>query len=963
MSVIGTVVGALSIPGLDFELPIEILVLGLITGLTYSLLGLGLTLVYKTSRILNFAHGEMGALPALLIPVFVINHRWNFWLAFLVAVAVAVTIGVLMEMTVIRRLRNASRLVVLVATIGVAQLLFLANILIPKGGDLGGSAYPTPFDLSATIGDVRLGPGRLMILFVVPLLALGLTWFFRRSRIGRASRAVAEDTDIAQISGVPIRRVSMTVWVLAGLLAGLSAILIGPTRPIETQAALGPALLLRALGAAMLGGLTNLPAVFAGGIVIGLVEALVLWNYPTGGVLEVVLFGIILLSFLFQKQLRQAVRGSEGSSHSLAGRIAALHPRLAAHPTVQNLKGVGLVALTTVAILLPLPFSNSERFFLAGVLIFAVIGLSLVVLTGFAGQVSLGQFAFVAVGAAVGGRLLQMGYPHLLALLVTVAVGGAVALVVGLPALRIRGLFLAVATLGFAVAASRWLFNQPWLVRTEGGITSLRISRPEWFGIDFESELNYYWLCLVVLIVVASAVSRLRKSGVGRAFLAVRDNEPSASTFSLSPRRVKLLAFMVSGSIAALGGFFYGGLLVNFADRPGTTTFSPEASLALVAMVVFGGVTTVTGAILGAVWVRGMPYLFGSNIGLLSSGLGLLVVLLMIPGGLASLVFDIRDKFVRFVTGADEPAGEEAVRPSEDEAAELVSASGFDGVARTRAGELAARQDPAVQDHPLRAERIVVRFGGNEVLSGVSIEAAAGEIVGLMGPNGAGKTTLFDVLSGQIQAVHGQVYLNGTDVSGLPPQARARLGLGRTFQQARLFDDLTVLDAFKVALEREAPTAVMPSVLGLPNHRRAERAKHLRAEECVELLGLEHYAHRYVSDLSTGTRRFAELGCVVAMGAEVVLLDEPTAGFAQREVERFQPVLRDIRDYLGATMVVIDHDVPMMAGLVDRLYVLVSGEIIASGPPSILREDPRVAEAYLGGDQRAVQRSGALGGS
>lgn len=995
MSGAGLLVGsgplaAFAVPGTGFELPVEILILGLITGLTYSLLGLGLTLVYKTSRVLNFAHGEIGALPALLVPVLVINSGLNYWLALLASVALAALLGLVLEVTVIRRLRSASRLVVLVATIGVAQLLFLVNLLVPKGGDLGGSVYPTPFDVSVTIGNIRLGTGQLMILLLVPLIALALTWFFRRSRMGRASRAVAENAEVAQLAGVPIRRVSVAVWILAGLLAGVSAILIGPTRPIETQAALGPALLLRALGAAMLGGLTRMPAVFVGGIVIGVIEALILWNYPTGGVLEVVIFGIILLSLFLQRDLRQMARGGEGSSYSLAGRLRQLEPRIAAHPRVRLARRAGLVTLLALAVLLPLPFSSSERFFMSGVLVFAVIGLSLVVLTGFAGQVSLGQFAFVAVGAAVGGRLLQMGYPHPTAILYTVAAGGLVALVVGLPALRIRGLFLAVATLGFAVAASSWMFNQGWLVRTEGGVTSLRIERPEWLGISFESELNYYWLCLALLVGVAWAVRRLRSSGIGRAFLAVRDNEPSASTFSLSPRRVKLVAFVISGSIAAVGGFFYGGLLVNFADRPGSSTFGPEESLALVAMVVFGGVTTVTGAVLGAVWVRGMPHLFGSNIGLLSSGLGLLVILLLVPGGLASLAFNLRDRVSRWLARDDADVADRGPSPegapgagearesgehpaagaqgnseaAEEEAAGItarLAATGRLSALTPRGAEDEGADAPDREDaSPLAADDVRVRFGGNEVLRGVSLEARSGEIVGLMGPNGAGKTTLFDVLSGQIQPVSGSVLLGGTDVSSLPPQARAQLGLGRTFQQARLFDDLTVVDSLKIALEREDPSEVVPSLFGLPPSVRAERRKDLEASDFVDLLGLAPYAHRYVSELSTGIRRFTELGCVVAMGARVVLLDEPTAGFAQQEVESFQPVLREIRDYLGATMVVVDHDVPMMASLVDRLYVLVLGEVIAEGDPALLRDNEKVAEAYLGSSERAIERSGSM---
>ncbi len=253
-------------------------------------------------------------------------------------------------------------------------------------------------------------------------------------------------------------------------------------------------------------------------------------------------------------------------------------------------------------------------------------------------------------------------------------------------------------------------------------------------------------------------------------------------------------------------------------------------------------------------------------------------------------------------------------------------------------------------------------FGGNVAVDGVCVHANVGEIVGLVGPNGAGKTTLFDVLSGQIRPASGRVLLNGEEVTWMRPEQRAHRGLGRTFQQARLFDEMMLVDAFKVALERSEASEVIPSLFGLPPARRSEAVKDMRADELVELLGLGRFAHLNVSELSTGTRRLAELGCMIALGASVLLLDEPTAGIAQREVEAFRPVLKEIRDHLGATMVVIEHDIPLMMDLVDRLYVLAAGAVIAEGPPRVLRDDPKVIAAYLGTDERVIRRSGSLTG-
>ena len=928
---------------LGFEVPPEVVVLGLVTGLTYALLGAGLVLVYRSSRVLNFAHGEMGALGASLIPVLVVRYHWSYWEALPTALAVAAAAGAVLELFVIRKLAKAPRLIVLVATIGASQLFFAISSFIPKES-LGSAIYPTPFRASFNVGSLRVNTAEILILIVVPIATAGLVAFYRFTNLGLASRAAAENSDAAQLAGVPVRRVSLAIWTLAGLLAGVSAVLVGPTQPIVTRVALGPQLLVRALGAAMVGGLTSIPQVFLGGVAIGLLEALVKWNYPTGGAFEVALFVVIVVSLLARRGLGALARGGEGTSWSLAGALRPIHPALARHPRVKRARRAGLAALIAGAVLLPVPMSNGHRVLLTGIVLFALMGLSLVVLTGFAGQVSLGQFAFVAVGALVGGRMHQLGYPMWTGVLYAMAAGAVVAIVIGLPSLRIRGLFLAVTTLAFAVASQTWLYGQHWLVKVQGGLTSLELPRQRLLGVDLHQERNYYWFCLLVFVLAALVVRRLSATGVGRSMQAVRDNEPAAATLGLSPRRVKLTAFVVAGMMAALAGWLYGGMLVSFTDP---ATFAPELSMALVAMVILGGVTTVTGAVLGAAWLRGLAYflgpllpgLLGANVALIVGGVGLLAAVLQFPAGLAGVAFKARDWIVARLAGP-EPVdlGERGARQ-----------------------RLPAAVPPPVPDGqpwPIEARDVVVRFGGNTAVDGVSLRAGHGEIVGLVGPNGAGKTTLFDVLSGQLRPDAGQVLLDGADVTGLRPERRAVLGLGRTFQQARLFDELLVVDVFKLARERSERSEVVPSLLGLPPSRQAERRKTLEADALVDLLGLGAYAHRHVVELSTGTRRLVELGCMVSLGARVLLLDEPTAGIAQREVEAFRPVLREIRDHLDATVVVIEHDIPTITDVADRLYVLAAGKVIAEGPPRLLREDPAVIAAYLGTDERVIARSG-----
>ena len=894
----------MTLPLVGLEVPQNVVILGVITGLTYSLLGLGITLVYRSSRVINFAHGEMGALASLMIPIFALNLGWPYALALTLALLVAAAVGGLFEFLVIRPLRSASRLTVLVATIGASQLLFFGGALLPKGGDIVGKIYPTPFDWRITIGKLLLGPGQLTILVAVPILTIALALFLGRSRLGKASRAAAENTDAARLAGVPIDKVSFAVWTAAGLLAGVSAILIGPTRPLALSQALGPQLMLKALAAAMLGGLNRLSSVFAAGIAIGVLEALVLWNYPIGGALELVLLVAIGGSFLMKRGLGSVVRGSEQSSWTLAAAIVPLKPALAGNIRVRGAKFALLSVALVLAAYLPARMTSSEQFFLGAVALFAVLGLSLVVLTGLAGQVSLGQFAFVAVGAALGGRLYQMGLPHGPAIVTATLAGGAVALLIGLPALRIRGLFLAVITLAFSVAASGWLLEQDWLNhRGSDGGTSMAIPRPTFAGISFDSEIRYYWACLGALVLTASVVHRLRHSGLGRRMVAVRDNEPSASSVAVSPRTTKLAAFVVSGMIASFGGFLYGGLLVTFSgDTDGT--FGPGESLALVVMTIFGGVTTITGAVLGALWVQGIPRILGEDWGLLSSGMGVLAVLLLLPGGLASLVFATRDKLVaaaidRGLLPPVEPPGP----PARQGAAITPDA------APLRAGP---DRSPSEASEVLVASGISVSYGGVHALHDVSINVHRHEIVGIMGPNGAGKTTLFDALSGHQRPQAGKVLLDGRDISSLPAHRRARLGLGRSFQQARLFGDMMLVDAVSLALERRHPTRLAPALLGTPKARRQERDRKQMALEALADLDLGEHAHQQIANLATGTRRLAELACASALGAHLVLLDEPTAGLSHREVSDFVRVISNLRSQLGMTFVVIDHDVAVM---------------------------------------------------
>jgi ABC-type branched-subunit amino acid transport system ATPase component/branched-subunit amino acid ABC-type transport system permease component len=954
----------LTLPG-HFEIPSEIVVVGIITGITYALFALGITLVYQSSRVLNFAQGAMGALPHIMVASLVIDHGMSYWLVLPLALLVAAGSGALLELGVIRRLRHAPRLVVLVATIGAAQLLQVPGLRFVdlNHTKMGHTFYPVPLHASLQVGSVKLTGGHLLILLVAPVIVAALTFFLRGTSVGLAARAVADNDEAASLSGVPTGRVSLVVWSLSGLLAGVAAILAGPTKPILAVALGGggiamtssSTLLLRGLGAAMIGGLTSMPQVFAAGLGIGVVEALVNWNYASAGTADVVIAVLVVGSLLVRRDLRKAAtRGGEEANWTLSARLSAVPDHIRRLPRVRAARlGAVLIALLG-AVVLPLGSSRPQLVLYSAICVYVIIALSLVVLSGWAGQVSLGHFTFVALGAIVGGRLHQLGYPAFGSIGLTLLFAAVASLVVGLPALRMRGLFLAVTTLAFAVAFDSWVPRQTWIVRNGASGSSLYLPRPHWFGIDFAGQRAFYYLMLTLAIAVFGLVVHLRNTGIGRSFIAVRDNEPMASSLSLAPSTAKLSAFVLSGVVAAFAGYFYGTLLQNFGSAG---LSNPMLGQTMIVMVILGGATSPLGGVLGALYVRGLPYVFHSpSAQLLSSGLGVLVVLLFIPGGLASLAYSVRDRFLRWIVPDAWAAAPEA--PPTDVATSRVRL-GSDVSELGRPAAVTAAVDEMLAPPPIACGGIGVRFGGIAALSKVTIHASHGEIVGLLGPNGAGKTTLFDVLSGQLEPNDGTVWLKGEDITALPPSERAHRGLARSFQQARLFEDLTVMEAFQVALERVEPSELVPSLLSLPPSRAAERAKRARAADLVELLGLQAYANRKAVELSTGTRRIAELGCAVALQADVLLLDEPTSGIAQREVPGFVSVLRQVRDHLGATMIVVSHDVPMMVDIADRVYVLDAGSVIAEERPEGLHENPLVVAAYLGASEPEVSHEAA----
>lgn len=638
------------------SLSLDIVVLGALQGLMYGALAIGLVLVYRAQRFVNFAQTNLGLISAVLLAKLTVDLGLPYLLALPLALAAGAGLAVLIELTVIRRLFDSPRLALMVGTIFLSQLLLVPKLIPAINADktdLVLNGYPMPFRAQVTIGELVLGPEDLMVLIVVPTLVAGLALFMRFTTYGRAIRASADNPDAARLAGISVRRMSTVVWLLAGLLSAAIAILAAPQLPIQLKAAAGAGTLVRALGAALLGRMVSMPVSFAAGIGIGVLEAVVFANTYSGGATELAVFLVVMAALLLRaRELSKATRDSTAGLN-FGAEPAPLAPAIARLPKVRRLTWITAILAVGLGIALPLlPVldlnTQGKAFLLTILTCYCLVGLSLCVLTGWGGQVSLGQFAFVGVGAFGAARITQLlDLPVWAVLPMSAVLGTLIAILVGLPAVRIQGLFLAVSTVAFSVLASGYLFQAEWLVGSPEG---MYMPRPSY--LDDERRLYYVGLALVVL--TALVVRNFRRTAAGRMLIAVRDNDMAARANGVSAAGTRIFAFALSGFICSIAGVLYAMSYQRFS----ATTFSPDLSFALMTMVVVGGLGTISGALLGPVFVYGVPLLArGSEMGqmasLLMSGVGGLVVLLFLPRGLAGIAFDLRDVIVRRITGEE----------------------------------------------------------------------------------------------------------------------------------------------------------------------------------------------------------------------------------------------------------------------------------------------------------------------
>lgn len=906
------------------DLPAVVL-LGVASGLQAALLGVGIVLIYRANRFINFAQGQMGSVASALLAVLVFRAGVPYWLALVVALAAGAATGIVVERVLGWRLFAKSRLALLVATIGIAQLILVLVVAGPLKVDaarLATDGYPQAFHLTWHLGSAVLASSQVLTILVAPALAAALWVFLARTKTGRAIRGAASNPDAARLAGISVRRVSVIVWAIAGLVSSVGAILYAPGQPALAFTDNGPGLLLRGLAAALLAGMYDFRLAVAAGVALGIAEQATVFYAHTPGLADVVLAVAVAGGLL----LRAGALGRDRRQHDdglVAERSAAPVPvRVRSLLVVRHAGRLGWLALFTVVALAPLVpgLDTQERgVFLVLMVSYALAAMGLSVLTGWAGQVSLGQFAFLGVGAYTATLADGLGIPMML--LVAGVVTAAASALVGSVAIRFRGLFLAVVTLAFAFAARSWLFRQGIVISDASAI--VRIERPHLFGMEITTVRAVYPIGVAVLALAAASLGSLRRSSIGRAIVASRDNPDLAAAYGLPPVSARLAALAVAGFVTGVGGAIWGLGIGNWSFA----AFDPTMSFVLLSVAIVGGLGTLYGPILGTIAVFAWPYLVPHAntpaIRAFTSGVLVLATLMFVPGGLAALVRAVRERAERVLADWLPP-------PFESDA----------------------------DAPPLVVDELTIAFGGIVAVDRATLHVDRGEIVGLIGGNGAGKSTLLNMVSGHLRPDAGHVVVAGRDVTTLAPEYRAYLGLVRSFQDARLFPGLTVLETVMAAADRNERSGTVGAMTASPWARLSERAKRETAVDVLDAFGLADRADSLTGELSTGMRRICDLAAVIAAKPSLVLLDEPTAGLAQREVEQFTPLLRRVRDTYGASMLVVEHDMPVMMALCDRIYCLETGRVIAEGTPDEVQRDARVIASYLGADRDAVARSG-----
>jgi ABC-type branched-subunit amino acid transport system ATPase component/branched-subunit amino acid ABC-type transport system permease component len=894
--------------------------LGLGSGAVYALAAQGIVVIYRGSGVLNFSQGAIGLLSATLFVRTWHEYGWPLWVAIALGVGSAALTGAIVFLAVMRPLHRRSQLVRLVASLGVLSVV-QQGLIIAFGAKTTLVPPFLPSGQLEVLDGASIGYDRLTILGTAIVLSLVLGWYFRSTRLGMATLANNDDPIAAAALGWSSTVIGCVNWVIGTALGGLAGVFIVAISGLSPVAL--TLVILPAFAAALASRFQSFVLALAYALALGVGQALLVRygadvfdpvpGLDPDGWADALPFLLIVLVLV----ARGSVIPRRGELSELLPRVGLpLHDR-----RVPLLAAAVLVAFVAVG---PTNLVSS----LVTSLLLGLVGLSVVLLAGYAGQLSLGQMAIAGTAALVAGRLSgSAGWPFLLAAAVGVLAAIGAGTLFALPSLRSRGLALAVVTLGLGVAVQKVLFANP---RYTGGFSGTVVRPPTLFGWDISSaEHPKRYAVAVALAFVGAAllVGNVRRGKLGRRFLAVRSNEHAAASLGIGIPATKIAAFGLAAAIAAVGGVLLG---FRFSAVQ-YNSFDLFASLQVVILTVIGGTGYVAGAVLGAVMAPGgiAPYFIdlGGNAErwfIFISGALLLVVIVTNPDGQAHVLVRQLHRLRNRLGRRARPEGERTSR-------------------RRRTGRAPADDVAAPLAVTLEVERASVKFGPAVILDGVSLTVAPGRIVGLIGPNGAGKTTLLEAISGYVHLDAGRVLIDGQAFTAPGAKELARLGVRRSFQGVESFEDLTVAENLVVAHERMRTWAMLRELL-----RPTPAALTPRLEALAARFGLAGDLDAAPESLAFGRRRLLGVARAMAGHPSVLLLDEPASGLSATERAELCDLVRQVAHDDGIGVLLVEHDVELVVGLCDEVVVLDVGKVIFRGAPEALLDDALVRSAYLG---------------
>ncbi|WP_405622847.1 ABC transporter permease subunit [Streptomyces sp. NBC_00076] len=900
--------------------------LGLGLGALYALTAHGIVLVYRGSGVLNFAHGAIGMAGAYVQWELASQHDVPYWPATACGVLASAVLGVLTHLLVLRPLRRASSLARLVGTLAV--FIVLTAIAVKRYGDslqLVPGKLPTKL---LTVAGATVSEDRVWLLAIALAITALLHLLYKRTLFGLGTTAVAENEGAAAALGWSPDLIATGNWALGSALAGLTGILIVPVIGLSVTGL--TTLLLSALAAALVGRFSSFPVTLAGGLVIGVVQSeLTRFGTDVTGLASSVPFLFIALVLV-----------ARGRALPLRGMFLDRLPGLG----TGRVRPVPLALTVVVGLVLVSLSTPLWADAITTTLVLSLIILSIIVVTGYAGQVSLAAYALAGTGAFIAGHTAaDWGWPFELALLAGVLGTVPIGLLFALPAVRTRGVNLAIITLGLGTTLEAMVFQNTDLSTTTGS-DGIAVGKQTLFGISVsgvDHPQRYASVVLVLFVAAVLVVANVRRSRTGRRLVAVRANERAAAALGIDVRAAKLYAFGLSAAIAALAGVLTGfrSTSVVFSD------FASFNSITALGLAVIGGVGFLVGPLFGATFAAGTV---GARFGdLVLPGLsewmpligGVILVLTLVGnqdgiakelGGRAA---DIRHR-VASKRGAPARKAEEATAAVRKAVPEATP-----GEQREAAGVDVPRAAPL----PLQVRDLTVRYGGVVAVDGLSLDVEPGRVVGLIGPNGAGKTSAIDAVTGFTRSASGVVRLGDRDVTRLPVHRRAAAGLSRSFQSLELFEDMTVLDNLYAACDRPGRWAYLTDLV-----RPGSRPLPAHVLVAVREFGLEDSLDRPVGDLSYGERRLLAIARAMAASPSVLLLDEPAAGLSDDETRELAHLVRRLAEDWGMGVLLVEHDVDMVMSVCDQVVVLDFGHRICAGTPEEVRLDPAVRAAYLG---------------